>query len=536
MCDLKITPIGCYHDGQTNRPLPLLLDSHRDVTSRAFHGEVIDWRNGEKSFRKLACDCATKTRKAGYTHFGLQFYGECWSSKTAAKDYKKDGDADTCLNGKYKECKPGEFCVGQSMTNYVYRIEPITPRPCTTKFEKVGCFYDPVNTKHRPLPDLLDSNRDITSHAHHGDLLDWGNYRASLEKLVCHCAERAKKRGHTHFGIEYYGECWSGKNSSKTYNKYGSSKNCVNPAFAKCDPKSDCLCTGKGFALFPLAKMMAQCWRFSTVGLIVGFCIVICLGAMCDLKITPIGCYHDTQTNRPLPLLLDSHRDVTSHAYHGEVFDWRNGEKSIRKLACDCATKTRKAGYTHFGLQFYGECWSSKTAAKDYKKDGYANSCVNGKYKKCIKGEFCVGQSMTNYVYRIDPLTTPGSICTTKFEKVGCFHDPVKTKHRPLPELLDSHRDITSHAHHGHLVNWNNYRASLEKLVCHCAERAKKRGHTHFGIEYYGECWSGKHSSKTYNKYGPSKNCVNTGLAKCDPKSNCLCAGKGFALFVYKVK
>ena len=56
------------------------------------------------------------------SYIGLQHYGECWSSKTAAKDYDKQGPSKACVNGKYKPCKPGEFCAGKEHANYVYAI------------------------------------------------------------------------------------------------------------------------------------------------------------------------------------------------------------------------------------------------------------------------------------------------------------------------------------------------------------------------------------------------------------------------------
>ncbi len=62
-----------------------------------------------------------------------------------------------------------------------------------------------------------------------------------------------------------------------------------------------------------------------------------------------------------------------------------------------------------------------------------------------------------------DPLIIPGQSCAHKFKKVGCFNDPHLNKARALPELLDTHRDITSKVFHGHLIDWNNYQASLEK-------------------------------------------------------------------------
>ena len=49
----------------------------------------------------------------------------------------------------------------------------------------------------------------------------------------------------------------------------------------------------------------------------------------------------------------------------------------------------------------------------------------------------------------------------------------------------------------------------MTKIVRACAEIAKDRGLRVFGIQYYGECWSGLDAGNTYNKYGLSANCRN---------------------------
>lgn len=56
-----------------------------------------------------------------------------------------------------------------------------------------------------------------------------------------------------------------------------------------------------------------------------------------------------------------------------------------------CAEEAFKQGYTAmFGVQFYGECYSSKNAQSNYDKHGKSNNCVSG-----------VGKDRANFVYRI---------------------------------------------------------------------------------------------------------------------------------------
>lgn len=57
-----------------------------------------------------------------------------------------------------------------------------------------------------------------------------------------------------------------------------------------------------------------------------------------------------------------------------------------------------------FGLQFYGECWSGSNRPP-LGSDSYSESkkCISFQYEKCQNNDpnECVGEAMTNYVYRI---------------------------------------------------------------------------------------------------------------------------------------
>lgn len=76
-------------------------------------------------------------------------------------------------------------------------------------------------------------------------------------------------------------------------------------------------------------------------------------------------------------------------------------------------------------------------------------------------------------------------------------------------------------------------------LVCRCAERAKARGFTHFGLQFYGECWSGPSAESRFAMHGPSKECL-MGLKfpplycnRTDPRA---CVGGPHLNFVYKIE
>ena len=71
--------------------------------------------------------CAEAVSKKGYTIFGLQFYGECWSGDHVNETYDRDGDSSQCLsavNDEFKPCNDDSdgACVGAAKANYVYKI------------------------------------------------------------------------------------------------------------------------------------------------------------------------------------------------------------------------------------------------------------------------------------------------------------------------------------------------------------------------------------------------------------------------------
>ena len=47
------------------------------------------------------------------------------------------------------------------------------------------------------------------------------------------CATEAFQKGYSVIGIQFWGECWSGPNAAKKYDKYGGADTCVNEKFKK---------------------------------------------------------------------------------------------------------------------------------------------------------------------------------------------------------------------------------------------------------------------------------------------------------------
>ncbi|XP_078360691.1 uncharacterized protein LOC144645089 [Oculina patagonica] len=47
-----------------------------------------------------------------------------------------------------------------------------------------------------------------------------------MELTVHQCAHVAYDKGYEYFAIQFYGECWGGKDAGKSYDKYGRSRRC----------------------------------------------------------------------------------------------------------------------------------------------------------------------------------------------------------------------------------------------------------------------------------------------------------------------
>lgn len=65
----------------------------------------------------------------------------------------------------------------------------------------------------------------------------------------------------------------------------------------------------------------------------------------------------------------------------------------------ECAEIAYKLGYEYFGVQKYGECYGNGT---NYSKHGESKHC--DMYDK--GAGHAVGQALTNFVYRLNNITT----------------------------------------------------------------------------------------------------------------------------------
>lgn len=74
-------------------------------------------------------------------------------------------------------------------------------------------------------------------------------------------------------------------------------------------------------------------------------------------------------------------------------------------------------------------------------------------------------------------------------------------------------------------------------LACRCAERALQKGYNYFGLQFYGECWSGPFAEFNYSRAGVSDKCIMN-LKKptaCVQAQDQECVGQQLTNYIYKL-
>ena len=77
------------------------------------------------------------------------------------------------------------------------------------------------------------------------------------------------------------------------------------------------------------------------------------------------------------------------------------------------------------------------------------------------------------------------SDCGLDFERLGCFRDN-KQEPRPIPSYMMTDREPRLKIYSGQSIDWRNWDVYLPEFVCRCAKLAKLKGHSTFGVQYYG--------------------------------------------------
>jgi len=226
--NVNFTPLGCYHDVKSDtipRALPHYILNSRDRSLKNFREPAIQWADGginEEWLDKFVCRCAKLALKKNFTHIGIQWEGECWAGNGLKGGDRYDlygakptGCFDAPMNRAGKDISKCKSYHGGHLENFVYRISG-----CDVKYEVRGCYKDKLGA--RALPKYILNERDFTLSNWDGYFVDWYNWEIYMPQLMCRCANKAKELGFRYFGLQYFGECWAGNDTS--YAKLGSSE------------------------------------------------------------------------------------------------------------------------------------------------------------------------------------------------------------------------------------------------------------------------------------------------------------------------
>ncbi|XP_020601595.1 uncharacterized protein LOC110040659 [Orbicella faveolata] len=392
-CDVEFVKIGCFNDKRNikRRALPNYIYQERDRRlTKNYGGRRIEWNNWNMYYPGFACRCAQKAKELGYDIFGLQFYGECWAGHSNLHNYARYGSAKSgCIQDDYLPCqKNSRYCMGGRYRNMVYQIvDTSCPQ---VPFEKVGCFNDFHITSARPLPDYLFNDRDDSIDNYSGRRVDWVNWDVYVPQFACRCAAAAKAKNHTFFGMQFYGECWSGGDSNVLYDRDGVSKRlCVDKCYQPCTEQSN-FCSGKNFANYV--------YRIKD--------------GSCEINFTPVGCYKEDGSDLAMQEIFHNEVSPELPNFDGNVLPDSSDDyiAAFPDFLCKCARKAAENEWGYFGVRELGLCVRSNPTITNYNKYGSSDQCFEGNDgKMCASGSMLCGgnQTAANYVYKI---TLPGVV------------------------------------------------------------------------------------------------------------------------------
>lgn len=389
-CSVDLETKGCYIDkGGAGRALPEYIYNERDPSIPNYGGRRIDWLNWNDYFPGFICRCAEKAKQLGFDLIGVQFYGECWAGHSGIHNYSQYGlDYSGCIEDDYQLCtKNSRYCVGKHFRNMVFQIVDTT---CPgISFERVGCYKDAHKQTQRPLPDYLFNDRDSSIQTWSGKWIDWRNWDVYVPQFACRCAHAAKAKNFTYFGMQFYGECWSGQNGESTYFRDGPSSSCVDKCYAPCNQYRK-FCSGMHFANFV--------YRLKPKG----------KEEDCEVSITPIGCYNENPKHPALPKVFYNEAEPGKPNFAGSLLQWSNYFKAdFKTLLCKCAHLARSNKWGYFGVREIGLCVSNPSNPSNYDKYGASDKCTAGPHTYAcpvLNGICGASDDSANYIYRVDGL------------------------------------------------------------------------------------------------------------------------------------
>jgi len=77
---------------------------------------------------------------------------------------------------------------------------------------------------------------------------------------------------------------------------------------------------------------------------------------------------------------------------------------------------------------------------------------------------------------------------------------------------------------------------SFIRFSCRCAAKAREGGFEYFGIQNFGECWSGNGDYSKYGTFDDYNGKCSWGIEKmCDDSDDKVCFGRQNINYVYKL-
>jgi len=383
---------------------------------------------------------------------------------------------------------------------------------CEVDFVTIGCYKDKGGT--RALPHYIYNERDPSIKNYGGRKIDWFNWNEYFPGFACRCAKKAVEKGYDLIGLQFYGECWAGLSNQHNYARHGKAGigDCIGDDYQPCEGDSR-YCMGKQ-------------WRNMVYRIVDTSCPKV--------SFRKVGCFNDKHevNNRPLPDYLFNDRDITIPNFSGHRIDWRNWDIHVPKFACRCAEAAKNHNATFFGMQFYGECWSSQSGHLTYDVNGLSTSkCIDQCAEPCkLHSKFCSGKNFANYVYKI----VDGS-CEVDITPVGCFkEDPSRPA---MEDIFYNEADPGKPNYGGNMLQLSsNHNADFSEFLCQCARVARMNQWDFFGVRELGLCVRSTPTLTNYNEYGPSDQCFEGKSSAPCPSGSKLCGGlDDNANYVYKI-
>lgn len=130
----------------------------------------------------------------------------------------------------------------------------------------------------------------------------------------------------------------------------------------------------------------------------------------------------------------------------------------------------------------------------------------------------------------------------------ACLLFPIRPPKIPLvyntsPKFAKLTKNTNKSPVHERSYSWpislHVYRYLSCSLACRCAAKTREKGWKVFGIQFFGECWSGPLAHNTYNMHGagqPTYQFIGIPPKPCNKSLDHECAGGEFVNYIYRLQ